>query len=205
MVRLQVRRRSKWNGQLSNNDSFQYVNSKRPSWNSYLTDGERFKLTKSQILLRKKVLYSPSTFLAASSISGTKIKRENENVQKVVHEIRPIFKYYKSNCDSNRFTRTIKPKGISPTDSDFGALDLIQSKIANKGVNSSPLRTGYREEISNLKRTPPASKYSERIPLYEEDMNNYREILISINSLNQELVAYESLTGKPSSIAKFKV
>ena len=266
MPRLQVRRRS-FKPQIP-------VKVKRkPQWNEHLTDDTKFKLSKEQIIQKKRLLFSANAAIvfngsslhktkSSSSTNGRKYNLENARKEIYLEEDESYKSLLIQEDDDDASLHSISLGTENSYNDDVlnyvssgTSTHLNQPKLKRKEKNSTI--TGSNNKASNMKlqnrqtkspyqqhtlsneRLPNHYKYlnkksnqfkysninknlesnnnnsynnnyningNQTINNENEDSNNdLSDIINCIQNLSLELVSYENLSGRPSSISNYEV
>jgi len=190
----------------------------RPSWNTYLTDGDQFKLSREEILRKKKLLVSKHNILTSKpptrrtrpvrrprskktgADDGSSYQSVRRQTEEYADELTSL-DLIQSNDDEEDLYTPIKPV-VSAKSS---LRDNPKLKPDNKKKTSKP---GMQYEPNRKPKTslshPPTSEDNGKvstdkghISLSQKEM---AEISNMIETLNGELRYYEQLSGKRSAI-----
>jgi hypothetical protein len=187
-------------------------------WNSYLTDGEQYKLTKEKVIEKKRLYVSKNNMLIS------------QNRESLVNRL--IDNHVTNNSEPNTLlkAKSFQPKKIEKiyenkyvTHEELNSLDLIETPIEfhnpkTENVDHNQIIIN-KKNIStrnyiNMNNSLPKNNYiKNRIKMNEtqclenkhaakNNMTNQDtiDIITSIKSLQSELIHFEQLSGKRSAL-----
>lgn len=202
----------------------------RPTWNMYLTDDDQFKLTKQELLKKKKMMISKHNILTNGGNTPVKskvrkIKRtpKKESVDSISNN--PSTKYDKVDVSGPTSLDLIGYDSESDRDSSVDSfcspvkavtsVTAVSRGLSPKSVSSAPtkspsaaqsrLRSGKtkrysQQEGQSTHSQPVRSTRSTPIEHFTMSKSDMSEIATLISSLNTELRYYEQLSGKRSAL-----
>jgi hypothetical protein len=176
---------------------------KKPQWNSYLTEDDKFKLSNEEILKKKQLLLSKNNILT-SPLKSVVRKRQSSSA-----------KNKKSQMNNN-----LTPGEVSSDEESDILLDKVAAKsLSNKEYNFTSDDDNYdsRDDSSQIRRhSTPISRpvYSQHLSKTKSEKTNamsrnteldiqekdMREIGSMIEQLNNELMQYEEISGRRSAV-----
>ena len=119
-------------------ESMEY-RSRRPSWNSYLTDDDKFKLSKQELLQKKKLLVSKHNILTNSgSCTTVPVKSKVRKVKKTTNKGGPNVKTCKP---SEKQVKSESCMSSGPTSLDLLDCEELDSDIESKNSSCHQART----------------------------------------------------------------
>lgn len=167
---------------------------RRGEWNSYLTDADQYKLSKKEILERKKLFISKNNLVISSSSSTVKQKRKTNSARKKtdfhqenksstgIHRSSPFT--ISSSAGTTQSANSDEDESVAGTESgdclsncddlkDLSSLDLLEHSCDQSCDQKAPQRLlQERNTAVKLVRNESSKKLSKNLQVKESEQAN---------------------------------